>query len=78
MERFIEIELDTALVSGTVVDTDESYVDEYGFVPRRGYEVKDLNVTVWIDGLDYDITSSLSEDQRETFIEQILLKAGVE
>ena len=71
MVKEIQID-DNCFLSGVIVESDASFDHEFGTEKRAEFEVEDFAVYVYIQDIDYDITSSLTQNQIDSFKEVLI------
>lgn len=75
----LEIQYDkNCVLSGDIKIADDTFTHEFGNKYGSHYEVGEFTVTVWIKGIDYNITKSLSDVDFDRLRNQFLKMAEAE
>jgi hypothetical protein len=62
---------DHTLLSGDFQLVDESFDHDFGVEIRKGYELKNFNIVVYINHMDYDVTKAFDGKQLDYFKEKL-------
>lgn len=72
---YVELEMDDyVVVSGEVSKRDSSYDDAFGVVKQYEYDVKNLIIVAWIDGVDYELQDAIDPRRLERFRDKLIAK----